>query len=58
MTNVTISYGFVSALLDDDTGLPLLDDVTGEVLTANTDAVHGTSVTVSAGSSTNVTVES
>ena len=58
MTNVTIAYGYVSTLLDDDTGEPLLDDDTGEVLTAYTDAVHGTSVTVTAGVSTNVTVES
>ena len=45
-TAVTIAYGFVSALLDDDTGEPLLDDDTGEVLTEFPDAVHGTNVSV------------
>lgn len=56
-TNVTIAYGYVSALLDDDTGEELLDDDTGEVLTLHTDAVHGTTVEVTGGQSTNVTVE-
>ena len=56
-TNVTIAHGYVSALLDDDTGEELLDDATGEVLTMYPDAVHGTTVTITAGWSTNVSVE-